>query len=184
MRMERTRAGITRIAGLFLIAMAAPGAPAAAAEASLTIGACSNLDPASAAEPLRVPVTVKNSSGSALACALECEVLDYWFRPRLLTRALTVEAGATAAVDVEFDLPLRERLFKNRYEAAADLFLFKASVRRGGRTLASAVKPFTFKKRVKEHGLLPPLAGRLSTPRVTLDGVTLEGVEIELDDSP
>lgn len=31
---------------------------------------------------------------------------------------------------------------------------------------------------------LPPLAGRLSTPRVTLDGVTLEGVEIELDDSP
>ncbi len=31
---------------------------------------------------------------------------------------------------------------------------------------------------------LPPLAGKLSTPRVALDGVTLEGVEIELDDSP
>lgn len=31
---------------------------------------------------------------------------------------------------------------------------------------------------------LPPLAGTLSTPRVTLDGAALEGVEIELDDSP
>lgn len=31
---------------------------------------------------------------------------------------------------------------------------------------------------------LPPLAGTLSTPRVTLDGATLEGVELELDDAP
>lgn len=31
---------------------------------------------------------------------------------------------------------------------------------------------------------LPPLAGTLSAPRVTLDGAALEGVEIELDDSP
>jgi len=27
---------------------------------------------------------------------------------------------------------------------------------------------------------LPPLTGKLSTPRVDLDGTTLEGVEIEL----
>lgn len=161
MRMERVSAGITLVAGMFLIASAVPGAPAAGAEASVAIGACSNLDPASAADPLLVAVTVKNSSGADLACTLECEVLDYWFRPRLLTHAVTVKAGAAAAVNVEFDLPLRERLFKNRYEAAADLFLFKASVRRGGRTLASASKPFTFKKRVKEYGQLPPLAGKV-----------------------
>jgi hypothetical protein len=31
---------------------------------------------------------------------------------------------------------------------------------------------------------LPPLAGTLSMPRMTLDGVTLEGVEVEIDDAP
>lgn len=31
---------------------------------------------------------------------------------------------------------------------------------------------------------LPPLAGSLSTPRVTLDGARLDGVELELDDTP
>ena len=31
---------------------------------------------------------------------------------------------------------------------------------------------------------LPPLAGSLATPRVTLDGATLEGVELDLDDAP
>lgn len=31
---------------------------------------------------------------------------------------------------------------------------------------------------------LPPLAGTLSTPRVTLDGATLDGLELELDDAP
>lgn len=31
---------------------------------------------------------------------------------------------------------------------------------------------------------LPPLAGRLSTPQITLDGVTLEGVEVEIGDAP
>lgn len=31
---------------------------------------------------------------------------------------------------------------------------------------------------------LPPLAGKLSTPRIELDGAMLEGVELELDDTP
>lgn len=31
---------------------------------------------------------------------------------------------------------------------------------------------------------LPPLAGTLSTPRIELDGATLDGVDLELDDAP
>ncbi|MFH1475890.1 MAG: hypothetical protein ABIH24_00135, partial [Verrucomicrobiota bacterium] len=146
------------VGGLIMIAAAFAGTNSAGAEAVVIIGACSNLDPASAADPLVIPVTVKNSGAHDLAGVLECEALDYWFRPYILTNQVTLKAGTSAVVQVVFDAALCERLFKARHETGADQFRFNAALRRGDQTLARAEKHFTFKKRIKEYGLLPPLA--------------------------
>ncbi|MBU0716081.1 MAG: hypothetical protein KJ964_12055 [Verrucomicrobia bacterium] len=146
------------VAGLVLIMAVLPWTNAAGAETAVTIGACSNLDPASAADPLLIPVTVKNSGTNDLAGTLECEVLDYWFRPYTLTNEVTVKAGASAVVKVAFDPALRERLFKAKYEAGANLFRVNVALRRGDQTLVRAEKYFTFKNRIKDCGMLPLLA--------------------------
>ncbi|MFH1475897.1 MAG: hypothetical protein ABIH24_00170, partial [Verrucomicrobiota bacterium] len=147
------------VAVLFLIGAVFAWTNSAGAQTALTIGNCSNLDPASAADPLFIPVTVKNSGTNDLAGALECEVIDYWFRPYTLTNAVTLKAGTSAVVKVAFDAALCERLFKARYETGATPFRFNAALRRGDQTFARAEKHFSFKGRIKEYGLLPPLAG-------------------------
>ncbi|MBU1734572.1 MAG: hypothetical protein KJ692_04965, partial [Verrucomicrobia bacterium] len=146
------------VAVLVLIGAVFAWTNAAGAETALTIGACSNLDPASAADPLLIPVTLKNSGTNDLAGTLECEVIDYWFRPYTLTNEVTVKAGASAVVKAAFDPALRERLFKARHETGANLFRFNATLCCGTQTLARAEKYFSFKSRIKDCGMLPLLA--------------------------
>jgi len=147
------------IVSFILIATAFPWINATGAEATVVIGQCSNLNPASATDPLQVPVTVKNAGGNDLTCTLICEVFDYWFRPRILTNEVMVKAKSSVEVKVDFDTPLRERLFKARHETGAEVFKFKALLFQGDQSIASTVKAFRLKTKIKEYGMLPPLDG-------------------------
>ena len=119
-------------------------------------------DPSPASPETPLSVTVRVHAGLLPSDAVvECEVLDYWFRPSLISRPVSVPRLKTQDVEIELDTATRARLFKARHEAGANLFQVNAKLTSNGKVLTKAkARLFRFKNLLKEHALLPPLPER------------------------
>lgn len=123
----------------------------------LTITKFSDLNPPDAEAPLSVTVRVENGPEPG-EYELECEILDYWFRPSILTTQLRLTADETREVALDLDAPTRQRLFKARHEAGSNLFQVNAVLKARERIAATAPKRFyMFKRLVRESRKLPAL---------------------------
>lgn len=132
------------------------------APARVAIVGAPTLDPESAQTPLVVTVEVRGG-GQAAAAILECEVLDYWFRPSYLRREVALAPGRTDRYTLEIDGPTRERLFKARYEFGQNVFEVNVRLKQGDKLLGHAKQQWTFRTRVKKYDSLPPLAEKTET---------------------
>jgi len=123
-------------------------------------------DPASADAPLTVTVQVANPL-VARDCVLECEVLDYWFRPAVVRETLAMKADEMREVVVPLDAATRQRLFAMRETAGANSGRINVSLTSGGQVVATAAQGYAFRNRVQEWPTQPPLPA--TTERV--DGI-------------
>ncbi|MBU0715695.1 MAG: hypothetical protein KJ964_10105 [Verrucomicrobia bacterium] len=142
------------------ILIGVPGLNAAETPPTLGIGNCSNLNPVSADDPVSIALSVKNAGATNGVYTLECEVLDYWFRPARFKQDLTVKAGETAKPVVMLDRQVRGRLFKAQNEVGVNQFQVTAVLKSGDQVLARAEKNFAFQSRIKDYGVLPALAAQ------------------------
>ncbi len=127
--------------------------------AEITIAQDPDLDPPSADAPLSVTFRVTNGL-QARPLTLECEVLDYWFRPSVFTQDLQLDVAEMREVTVEFDDATRARLFDMREKAGANGFRVTGVLRAGDDEVARTRKGYRFANRVREWEPLPPLPPR------------------------
>lgn len=113
-------------------------------------------DPASAESPLSVTVQVTNPL-VAREFALECEVVDYWFRPSVFKETLTMKADEGREVLIALDAATRQRLFTMRETAGANSGRINVSLTSEGQVVASAARGYAFKNRGREYPTQPPL---------------------------
>ncbi|MFP3905359.1 MAG: carbohydrate binding domain-containing protein, partial [Armatimonadota bacterium] len=124
----------------------------------ITIAEAPDLDPPSAETPLSVTFQVE-SPLAAREMTLECEVLDYWFRPSVFTETLQMEADEVRTVTIDFDEATRERLFHMRCTAAANRFQVTGVLRENDEKLTQARNNYSFKNMINEYETLPALEG-------------------------
>ena len=113
-------------------------------------------DPTSAEAPVAITFRVA-SPLTARDLTLECEVVDYWFRPSVMRQTLALKADETREVAVEFDAPTRARLFKMRQEAGANEYKVLATLKSGEEKVAAVTRVYRFANRVRKYEPLPAL---------------------------
>ena len=133
------------------------GGEAPAAELSISEGP--DLDPQSAQEPLSVTFRVTNGV-EAREVTLQCEVVDYWFRPSVFEETLTMEPLEMREVTIDFDAPTRERLFNMREKAGANGFRVNGTLLAGDEEIAATRRGYSFANHIREWDALPPLPPR------------------------
>ena len=147
-------------AGILASGLALAEAQPAAPAPQVSITKVSNLDPPSADATLAVAVRIRDR-GQGGEYAIECEILDYWFRSSLITKTLSLGKGETQEVVLALDGPTRQRLFRARSEAGANVFRVRVVLKRGSAIVARAgERTFRFKNRLKSYAALPELPGR------------------------
>ena len=116
-------------------------------------------DPPTPETPLAIILHVTNPFADR-AMVLECEVLDYYFRPSVTRRDLVLKANEARYVTIPFAPEACARLFKVRTETDANRFQFTAVLRQKEREIASLRRTYTFKRRSRDWGTLPSLPPR------------------------
>jgi hypothetical protein len=117
------------------------------------------LDPPTADTPLAIELQIRNPLADR-DMVLECEVLDYYFRPSIVRRKLAMKAGEGRVVTIPFGPAACARLFKVRTETDATRFQVTATLEQDDVELASMRKTYTFVRRPRQWGTLPPLPPR------------------------
>ncbi len=134
--------------------IAAFGGKAPAPGVSITQGL--DADPPTADAPLSVVVHISNPF-VAREFTLECEIVDYFFRPSVFGQALQLAADEVREVVVDLDAPTRARLFAIREQSGANSGRIVVTLKTGDEVVATAMRGYSFKNRVREYPALPPL---------------------------
>ena len=146
-----------RFAAALLLALATTLPVWAQTKPRLTITKFSDLNPPNAEAPLAVTVRIENGSEPG-EYELECEVLDYWFRPSIIRQPLQLAKNEVKDIEISLDDETRKRLFKARHEAGSNLFQVNAVLKAGERIAARAPKrSYTFERLVRKPRKLPAL---------------------------
>ncbi|HCU35779.1 MAG TPA: hypothetical protein DGT21_10065, partial [Armatimonadetes bacterium] len=122
----------------------------------VTIAQTLDTDPAAADTPLSVSVQVSNPL-VVREFTLECEVIDYYFRPSVFRETLQMAADEVRDVVIDLDAATRERLFTMREQSGANSGRIVVALSSAGEVVARAAGSYAFKNRVREYESLPPL---------------------------
>ena len=134
--------------------VAAFGGKTPAPGVSITQGL--DADPPTADTPLSVVVHVSNPL-VARELTLECEIVDYYFRPSVFRQALQLAADEVREVVIDLDAATRTRLFAMREQSGANSGRIVVTLKSPEEVVAAAMRGYSFKNRVREYPALPPL---------------------------